>query len=1007
MTASSSSKYDVFLSHSRVDKPDVEELARRLKQTGIEPFLDKWNLIPGDPWQEALEAALINSAACAVFVGTGGFSPWQNEELRAAIEHRVSGSRGGYRVIPVLLPGASQPDAAGLPRFLLRGTWVLFSRSLDDEQAFHSLVCGIRGIAPGLGLGQAIFEGECPYRGLEVFEEKHARFFFGREAQVDWLLSHRLAPMVESSHARRFLAILGPSGSGKSSLALAGLIPALKTGKVEGSAGWLIVVFRPGSNPLESLAIELSRAGLAESSAAAIQGLISSLLKDRTTLHLTARLALKAPAARLVVLADQFEEIFTLCNDEVLRRALIENLLHAATVVGGPVLVLLTMRVDFLGKCTADPDLAAALSDGQELVGPMSKEELRLAIERPAELAGCTLEPGLTDLLLQDVQGQAGALPLLEYTLLELWRERQGNRLSIAAYNGMGKVQGALEHRADAVLEGFRSRPGELEICRRIFLRLTQPGEGTEDTKRRAAFDELIASEAERPAVEEVVRKLADARLITTEGREGTARAGEQTGETEGRRHPAQQPGEGHSSCYVEVAHEALIRGWKQLRQWIDADRAGLRTHRQLTEAARDWLEHGRDESYLYLGSRLVVAREWSESHAPDLNLLEREFLDASLALRRRHENEKLEAARRLAEEAQAREEAERKRAEDAEAAAKRQRRLSRWALLAAVLAGVLAVAAGIQTRREARARDDATKAADKEFEARKQAEQNEKLAKSNETLVKTNEQLAQSEAHKARREADRARALLLNTQAKDLLSKQQPQTALLLAVEAERLLQKGDNNKPRVFPCEETLAVAIDSIGGHALTGHQDEATFVAFAPDGKTLASASQDSTVRLWDLTAADPNAAVRTLSGHQNTVTHVAFAPDGKTLASALTDMTVRLWDLTAGDPNAAVRTLTGHQSTVTHVAFAPDGKTLASASEDHTVRLWTVDLDELLKRAQPHAYRNLTREEWEQFFPGERYTPTFPDRPVPFPVRVHYRVPEWLRKRGVNTWPYPY
>ena len=458
--------------------------------------------------------------------------------------------------------------------------------------------------------------------------------------------------MAESSHATRFQAILGPSGSGKSSLALAGLIPALRAGKVEGSAGWPIVVFRSGSNPLESLAIELSRVGGSEPSAVAIQGLISGLAQDRTTLHLTARLALReAPAARLVILADQFEEIFTLCTDDKLRRALIENLLHAATVVAGPALVLLTMRVDFLGKCAAYPDLAAALSDGQELVGPMSEDELRLAIEHPAALAGCTLEPGLTDLLIQHVQGQAGALPLLEYTLLELWRQRQGSRLTIAAYHDMGGVQGALEHRADAILEGFRSRPGDLEICRRIFLRLTQPSEGTEDTKCRAAVDELIAFEAERAAVEEIVRKLADARLITTEGRETPVPAGG-----------------GQPPRYVEVAHEALIRGWKQLRQWIDADRAGLRTHRQLTEAARAWYDHNRDESYLYVGSRLAVAREWSESHLLELNPLEREFLDASLALRRQREAAELEAARHLAEEAKAREEAERKRAEEAEA---------------------------------------------------------------------------------------------------------------------------------------------------------------------------------------------------------------------------------------------------------------------------------------------------------------------------------------------------
>jgi len=593
--------------------------------------------MPGQPWQEALEEALSQSASCAVIIGSGPFGPWHHEEMRAALEHRVSGSRGKFPVIPVLLPAAERPQDHDLPMFLKRMEWVEFQKGLDDEQAFHRLVCGIRGIAPGAGNGWAIFEGECPYRGLEVFEEKHARFFFGRKAQVDWLLSHRLAPMAESSHARRFLAILGPSGSGKSSLALAGLIPALRAGKVEGSAGWPIVVFRPGSNPLESLAIELSRVGGSESSAVAIQGLISGLAQDRTTLHLTTRLALReAPATRLVVLADQFEEVFTLCTDETLRRALIENLLHAATVVGGPTLVLLTMRADFLGKCTTYPDLAAALSDGQELVGPMSEDELRLAIEHPAALVGCTLEPGLTDLLLQDVQGQAGALPLLEYTLLELWGQRRRNCLTVADYHDMGEVQGALEHRADAVLEGFRSRPGEIEICRRIFLRLTQPGEGTEDTKCRAAFDELIASEAERATVEEVVRKLADARLITTAGRETTVRTGAQPAETEGRERSAPPPGERQPPRYVEVAHEALIRGWKQLRQWIDTDRVGLRIHRQLTEAAREWEANGRESSFLYGGTRLAVAWEWAKTHRDELNALEAEFLAASRRERRR-----------------------------------------------------------------------------------------------------------------------------------------------------------------------------------------------------------------------------------------------------------------------------------------------------------------------------------------------------------------------------------
>jgi hypothetical protein len=234
----------------------------------------------------------------------------------------------------------------------------------------------------------------------------------------------------------------------------------------------------------------------------------------------------------------------------------------------------------------------------------------------------------LADLLLQDVQGQAGSLPLMQYTLLELWRGRQARRLSLAAYRDIGGVQGALEHRADEILAGFRSRAEELEICRRIFLRLTQPGEGTEDLKRRARFDELISSQTERAAVEQVIRKLADARLITTGGRATSA----------------PPINESEPPPYVEVAHEALIRGWGQLRRWIDADRAGLRTHRQMTEAAREWNEHGRDDSYLYVGSRLDVAREWADTHEADLSPVESEFLETSLVMRRRRDAQEYHA---------------------------------------------------------------------------------------------------------------------------------------------------------------------------------------------------------------------------------------------------------------------------------------------------------------------------------------------------------------------------
>ena len=647
--------FHVFLSHSSADKPAVEELARRLAKEGIQSWLDKWNLIPGDPWQPAIEKALAASETCAVFVGPSGLGPWQNEEMRTAIDQRVRESARRFRVIPVLLPSAERGERSSLPTFLTATTWAEFRDSLDDADAFHRLVCGIRGVEPGPGPGQALYEGQCPYRGLRVFDVEDAPFFFGREALVQWLLN-AVRPATEGQPVNRFLAIVGASGSGKSSVARAGLVATLKYDGIPGSSLWPVAILRPGPDPVESLAVALSRAVNVGQGASALADLIAELQRSEKALHLTTRQSLSENAShmRLVVLVDQFEELFTLCCKEELREALVRNLLYAARVAQGQTLVILTMRADFYAKCAVNAELAAAFSDRHVLVGPMSEDELRRAIELPMQLVGGELEGGLVDLLAQDVRHQPGALPLLQHALLELWHKREGRRLTVKTYQEVGKLEGALQRRADATLQSFSQ--AEQELCRRTFLRLTQPGEGTEDTKRRASMQDLLTLSEQSTAEGEIIQKLANASLLTTEG---------DLSEKDG---------------YVEVAHEALIRSWPQLRKWIDADRAGLRTRTRLTEAAREWKNAGRDPAYLYTGARLAVAKEWEASHPGELSADEAEFLRNSLAAQSQREASELEAAQRLARAEAARAEEAEKRAKEKEVANK----LRRHALAAA-----------------------------------------------------------------------------------------------------------------------------------------------------------------------------------------------------------------------------------------------------------------------------------------------------------------------------------
>ncbi len=607
------SEFDVFLSHNSADQEAGDIIARRLRDEAyLTPWLEAWDLVPGRPKQETQEAALMQSGCCAVLIGAAGLSGWQNEQMRIAIQTRVE-DEPDFRVIPVLLPGVQIPERGGLPPFLRRYAWVDFRPGLDDPQALHHLVSGVKGTAPG-EVELPTKEVICPYLGLCPFQEEHARYFFGREALTTWL--------VEDVRMGSFLAIIGPSGSGKSSLARAGLFAALRRGALPGSNQWPMRIVTPGLEPVAALASGLlpllnppdpvaTRNSLTERLYSAPQELarvVGQILAESESSS--------SGDARLLLLVDQFEEIFALCDDEAERLAFIAALLDATHPERRGLVAVLTMRADFYSRAANYPDLAARLERRQRVVSPLDESELRQAVEGPARLVGLHFEKGLVSTILNDSGHEPGVLPLVQHTLWELWQRRQGEWLTFDAYQAIGGVQGALAHRAEEIYAD--STPEEQEMTRRVLLRLTQPGEGTEDTRRRASKAELIPEPAQAEKVERVVHKLTGARLLTTAREEETDQE------------------------VVDVAHEALIRGWPRLRGWIDEDRVALRTHRQLTEAAMEWDKHSQDPSYLYRGARLMQAVDWAKMHDSDLSQLERKFLKASI---RRRQQQRLQRA--------------------------------------------------------------------------------------------------------------------------------------------------------------------------------------------------------------------------------------------------------------------------------------------------------------------------------------------------------------------------
>jgi WD40 repeat protein len=692
---------------------------------------------------------------------------------------------------------------------------------------------------PALALGQEPppYDERCPFRGLYPFQVEDREFFFGRES----LIARLKARLAEHS----FLAVLGPSGSGKSSLVLAGLIPALQAKEPHVKMAYLT----PGSDPLDFLEVSLQ---------------------------------INPRCSCLVV--DQFEELFTLCTDEAKRRAFLDRLLQLPEQMR----VILTMRADFWGECAPYRELKELMQARQELIAPMDAAELRRAMEMQAAKVGLRFEADLSNTLLDDVRGEPGAMPLLQHALLQLWHRRHGRWLRAQEYRALGGVKEAIAATAEGV-HGDLSEP-DREQVRQIFLRLTRIDEEPvnpqerRDTRQRVALEELTPRGGDPALTKRLIKRLADARLLVTNVN-ATTKLEE-----------------------VEVAHEALIRHWPRLRQWLDENRTDLRLLATVRTAAVEWTKDPGDETLLvHRGLRLVEAEQLKTHARLGLNRREADYVDACVAFREREQRDREERARRELEQARALAESQLRRVRVFRSAAI----VSSVLLAAAVLSGLVAY---FYYRTAQRSLVEKGIALDKEKEA-----------------VAASERLAANVAF------DRGQSLC---QSGDIGS------GMLWLAHSLRLTPKDD---------EERQWVIRASLAGwrrqlwplKAVFVHGGRDSAVAISPDGKTALTGNSTPEAQLWNLTT---GTELGKLVGHEKPVLCVAFSPGGKKALTGSEDGSVRLWDVAT---RAQLRQLPGSAS-VWAVAFSPDGSTALTGSADRFARLWDLSTCREVRKLEGHS-----------------------------------------------------
>ncbi|MBD2300415.1 eIF2A-related protein [Nostoc sp. FACHB-190] len=796
---------------------------------------------------------------------------------------------------------------------------------------------------------------QCPYRGLAAFQAQDAAYFYGRET-----VTQQLVAAVKKQH---LVAVVGASGSGKSSVVFAGLIPQLKR---ERSHHWQIVSFRPGNNPLESLAIALHQELKPGERLQELEFEIRLKESQNTFQNFLESLHTAAPNSHIVLIADQFEELYTLCQNSKERQIFLDHLLTAVKTVPYFTLVL-TLRADFFGEVLSYRPLSDALQDAQINLGAMNPKELAAAIEKPAHSLNVQLEPGLTQRLIDVVLTSPSHLPLLEFTLTQLWEKQQKGWLTHQAYTDIGGVETALANHAESIYTQLSA--AEQEKVRQIFIQLVQPTENNADIRRLATREELGEENWK------LVAQLANGRLLVTNRHEIT------------------------NIETVEIIHEALIKNWLRLKQWMETDGEFRRWQEQLRVVIRQWENSNKDTGALLRGKPLIDAAEWLHQRPTEISANEQIFINFSLELQEREEQQKHTVKQRII------------------------ISLS-TGLIGALILSVFALSQWQQSERLRQeiqitqlntlsylnSNNDQIKTLISTIDVLKRLGSFKQLDTKTKIglLIPVVENLRQIKEYN-RLESHTGEVTSLNFSAngqllasasgdetikiwqkngqliQTLTGHQQSVFTVMFSQDSQLVIAGSFDNtvtiwrynsatglfdtRPvvrisepdgllatRLTPDSKMLATGnkkgqvkfwtLDGKLIKTIAAHNQKIWSLSFSPNGKTFATASADKTVKIWNL----EGKLVKTLSGHSEEVLSVNFSPDSQKLATASKDKTVKLWDVRG----KLLHTFNGHEDEVLDVGFSPDSKLIASASADNTVKIWSIDTKTQLYTLSGHG-----------------------------------------------------